>query len=387
MRAIFFASMTVLSAFTVSLSGSEQIPEDNFRSDTMISDLPTESRNTANHGSFLDEKFECYFVNEQKLPFVISPKGSEISLDTFQAWAEAHQHELQSLMDSQGAILLRGFPIEDAEDFAVIVKAVLGRELMDYVGEGSRKRIIQGVYTSTDAPVEFKIPLHNELTCTTDPIDYICFCCLVAPTAETGQTLLGRTEDVTVEMMNRPHIWNLFYGRNLKYISRHPSEGSFFTKVNRTHRTWPQVFETTDKAEVEKICAEKGYEFKWHKNWIEIARYVPAICSPDHHFDYPYWFNQAHLYHANSRIRGGWKNHLLANLLYIAPFTKQYDIEFEDGSKIPKEIIYEIYDILDGKTIKFNWEEGDVLLLDNHKTMHGRAPTDSQRRILVAMIE
>lgn len=187
--------------------------------------------------------------------------------------------------------------------------------------------------------------------------------------------------------MKRPHLWNLFDGKIINYISRHPPEGNYFTRVNPTHKTWQQAFETTDRNEVERICEQKGYEFQWLGDWIEVTRRVPAIRGRDQYFDHPYWFNQAHLYHANSRLRGGWVNHQLANLLYISPSTRQYDIEFDDRSKIPKKVVYEIYDILDEQTIKFSWEKGDVLLLDNHKVMHGRAPSEGKRRILAAMIQ
>jgi alpha-ketoglutarate-dependent taurine dioxygenase len=100
----------------------------------------------------------------------------------------------------------------------------------------------------------------------------------------------------------------------------------------------------------------------------------------------PYWFNQAHLYHSNPRIRGGWANDFLANVLYFDPTTRQYDIQFEDGSEIPQDIIYEIYDVMEEQTVRFDWQKGDVLILNNTKVLHGRAPYSGQRRVLVAMV-
>lgn len=335
----------------------------------------------------LDEVFDVSFINEQCFPFVLKPKETNLTLLESKNWFELHQKEIKSILSAQGAVLLRGFPVDKAEDFATIVKAAIGKDLIDYKGEGSRKRIVQGVYTSTEAPPQFKIPLHNELSCTINPVDYICFYCDIAPEPGSGQTLIGRTEDITAAIMKRPHIWNLFNGRLIKYVSRHPPEGNFFTRVNQTHKTWQQAFETQDRSEVERICQHKGYEFKWMGDWIEVTRRVPAILGPDQYFDHPYWFNQAHLYHPNPRIRGGKVNHYLANLLYISPSTRQYDIEFDDGTPITQDIVYEIYDVLDENTIKFNWEKGDVLLLDNRKALHGRAPCAGKRRILATMIQ
>jgi hypothetical protein len=339
------------------------------------------------NSSFLEEKFNCYFVNEQHMPLVISPRDPNITLSSFQEWALGHQEELKSFLTTEGALLLRDFPVEKAEDFGSVIKSIIGSNLLDYRGgEGSRTKVAEGVYTSTEAPPQFHIPLHNELSCTNHPATYICFYCDIAPEPGTGQTLIGLTESITQEMLNHPYIWNFFNGHKIRYISRHPPEGSFFNKINVTHKTWPQVFETKDKSEVERICKEKGLEYKWLGDWIEVSRLVPAIKDPDQYFDHPYWFNQSYLYHGNPRIRGGWINHIMANLLYINPSTRQYDVELEDGTPIPMRIVYGIYDILAQHEIKFDWQKRDVLVLDNIKALHGRAPTGGKRRILAAMV-
>jgi len=69
----------------------------------------------------------------------------------------------------------------------------------------------------------------------------------------------------------------------------------------------------------------------------------------------------------------------------MKPSTKPYDISLENGATIPRDIIYKVYDVLDQHTIKFDWKNQDVLLLDNIKMLHGRAPYKGQRRILVSM--
>lgn len=327
------------------------------------------------------------FVNEQQMPLVIAPKDPGLSLAEFQHWAETHQLELKTLVAKHGAVLFRDFSVQNADDFAAVFQAVLGRHAMDYLGgEGSRTKVKQGVYTSTEAPAWAHIPLHHELSCTDRPSSYICFYCNIAPAPGSGQTLLGDTERVTQAILQHPDVWDLFQGKIIKYISRHPPEGSLFATVNVTHRTWQSSFETQDPLEVERICQAKGFEFHWLGDWIEVIRRAPAVKGPDDTFDHPYWYNQAHLYHGNPRIRGGWLNHLLANALYINSSTRQYDVEFEDGSMIPREIIYQIYDVLEQETILFDWKEGDVLIVDNKRALHGRAPYEGKRRILAAMI-
>lgn len=331
--------------------------------------------------------FTCSFLNGDRLPLVVSPKDPNMSLSSLQEWANAHQEELKSLISKYGALLLRDFPIQNAEEFAAILKAVQGKDLMTYAaGEGSRKKVALGVYTSTEAPSRFKIPLHNELTCTDSPATYISFYCEVAPKKGSGQTILASTERVTQAIRKKPEIWNLFENRTIKYISRHPPEGSLFNKINVTHKTWQNSFETEDKAKVAEICKSKRFECKWIGDWVEVTRRACGTKENPDDPKHPYWYNQAYLYHGNPIIRGGWINHLFASLIYFRPQTRQYDVEFDDGLQIPKEAVYEIYKILDQETVKFDWKQHDMLIVDNLKALHGRAPYEGDRRILTSLV-
>lgn len=321
------------------------------------------------------------------LPVVITCEQPVYSIDLFCHIVERNRDMLRALLDKHGALLFRDFPIYNARDFSAAVKTLLQREPVDYqCGEGSRTRVTQGVYTSTEAAPEFHIPLHHELPLTDSPLTYIALFCEIEPLPGTGQTLLASTENVSQRILQQPAIWDQYDGKILKYTSRHPPQGSFFCAVNPTHKPWQEVFDTEDPQVAEAICREKGFEYQWLGKWLEVVRWAPAIRGPDEHFDHPYWFNEADLYHANPRIRGCWLNHLLANLLYIVPSTRPYEVEFDDGSPISRDSLYTIYDILDDETIRVDWQRGDLLILNNIKTLHGKAPHEGQRRILISMI-
>jgi alpha-ketoglutarate-dependent taurine dioxygenase len=44
-----------------------------------------------------------------------------------------------------------------------------------------------------------------------------------------------------------------------------------------------------------------------------------------------------------------------------------------------------IHRAIDSATVRFRWQQGDFLLLDNFTVTHGRMPFRGNRRILVAM--
>ena len=339
------------------------------------------------------ELFTCSIINIQKLPLVISPRDPQIPFDTFVEWLEQNQDITKTLLDQYGAILFKNFPVQTSQHFSAVLKAAIGKNLLDYLGgEGSRDTISQGVYTSTKAPEWAKIPLHNELSCTNSPASYICFDCDVPPPPGGGQTTLGSTRELTRLLRKNPEVWNLYADKKLKYISRHPPAGHYLNKINPTHKTVEETFQTNDKEKIQAICDKKGYKCKFIGDWVKVIRLVPAMRPDPDHPDQQLFLNQAHLYHTNPKLTGGWINYILWHVLYFRAKTRNYSIKFEDGTEIPQKVIYQIYDALDKVTVKPEWKrKGDVLIVDNIRTMHGKLPhkklpNQADRRILTSLI-
>ncbi len=334
----------------------------------------------------LSEECSCYFINAQQIPLVIEPNSSVVPKTD---WLAQNKEQLHELMHTYGAVLLRRFPAETAQDFVALTSTVFtDYSAVDYTGgDAIRTKVDTALYTASDAPSRVLIPLHNELSCTRYAPKYICFYCETPSQAGTGQTILAKTAEVTAHLMDQPEVWQQFENRKLCYITNHPTEGNFFTKINPTHQSWQRIFRTDSREEVERICLEKGFDFHWNGDWIKVSRLLPAIREADEFFPFPYWFNQAHLFHANPRLYGGQLVYWLAKAIYADPATRQYDITFEDGSEIPRETIYTIYDALNACTARFDWQKGDVLLVDNIRTLHGRTAFAGQRRILVTMYD
>jgi Taurine catabolism dioxygenase TauD, TfdA family len=58
---------------------------------------------------------------------------------------------------------------------------------------------------------------------------------------------------------------------------------------------------------------------------------------------------------------------------------------YGDGSSIKDSVLDEIRRAYRQETITFPWKQGDILMLDNMLTAHGRAPYVGSRKILVGM--
>jgi hypothetical protein len=62
-------------------------------------------------------------------------------------------------------------------------------------------------------------------------------------------------------------------------------------------------------------------------------------------------------------------------------------VYYGDGTEIEDSVIAEICEIYREATVSFAWQKGDILMLDNMLTAHGRNPYVGDRKIVVAMGE
>jgi alpha-ketoglutarate-dependent taurine dioxygenase len=331
------------------------------------------------------ENFKRAFINKEQLPLVIQPSQTCSSKTDFFDLLSSKKALFKEQLSKYGGILFRGFPAQNANDFAEAIRHLgLGR-FVDYIGGDSpRKKINEGVYTSTEAPPSVKIPLHNELSFVKYYPKNIYFFCEIPP-KEKGETIIADARKV-YEAID-PAVKKRFTDKGLRYVSCYYHKSlvmDLLNKLQPCHKTWIQVFESDSKAAVELKCHEHEFEFKWAKNdWLQISQTRPAIMAHPETGE-KVWFNQAHLYDFNPKLIGTWR-YIGAKLFYCRKHTKLHQIFYADHQTIPRVDLYHVMDVLDSQTIAFPWQKGDLLVLDNVLAMHGRATFEGKRRILAAM--
>lgn len=329
--------------------------------------------------------FTTNFITKEKLPLVVEPQNKNVSFAEFLSLISSHKESLNNHLLKYGGILFRGFPVETADDFSDVIKSFGAGKFIDYIGGDSpRNKIKDGVYTSTEAPPAIKIPLHNELSFVKNYPKHIYFYCQIAP-KEKGETIIADARKIYNDIDEK--VKNRFVENGLKYVSCYYYKSNVMNLVNklqRSHKSWIDVFETEDKNDVEKKCRDNDFSFKWNKDdWLQIGQKRPAVMShPITHEKI--WFNQVHLYDFNPKLLGWWR-YVGAKLFYMQKHMRLHEVFFADNSPIPRGDIYHILDVLDANTVYFPWQKGDVLVLDNVLAMHGRAPFSGKRRVLTAM--
>lgn len=321
---------------------------------------------------------------KEGLPTLITANQS-LTLSELHNALVAHKLQITELLLKRGALMLRGFPIHTADDFINIIEILNFGKFVNYIGGDSpRDRVKNKVYTSTDAPPEFHIPLHQELSYIKAFPKHIYFFCETPPTSG-GETIIADARKVTLSLDMK--IIEQFQAKGLTYISHYFFKDKlleFINRYKRSHKTWMEVFETDDKKQVEDICKKNEIEWQWlPKDWLQMRQNRPALLQHPQTKE-TVWFNQAHIYDFNPKLLGLF-NYLGTRLVYARPNTRLHDIRFGNGERLPRKHLYHILDVLNHQTVAFPWQQGDVMILDNILAMHGRAPFTGKRRILTAL--
>lgn len=287
------------------------------------------------------------------------------------AWLAGHRETVDRLAHRAGAVLFRGFDVTDDKGFRAALDAVSSR-VLDY-GERSspRSEVSEGVYTSTEYPADQHILLHNEQSYTDNwPLRIVFFCERAA--LKGGRTPLADSRRVLAGL--RPETAEKFERLGVRYVRNYLPGISL---------SWQEAFQTKDPADVEAYCASAGITAEWvDEEQLRTHQVRPAVHRHPVTGERS-WFNHAHFFHISS-LPAEVSEGLLAA---VEPEDLPYNTYYGDGTPIEPETLDEIRSVLDAETTGFDWEPGDVLLVENMITAHAREPFEGPRRILAAMAD
>jgi alpha-ketoglutarate-dependent taurine dioxygenase len=309
-----------------------------------------------------------FLQSEQHLPLVIKPTVDGIDLT---AWVTSYREWIETELLKYGGILFRQFNIKKIDDFQLFLQA-LSKELLEYSYRSTPRSQVSGkIYTSTEYPAEQAIPLHNEMAYSKNWPMKIWFYC-VKSAKKGGETPIADSRKVFQCIDSK--IKEKFIEKKIMYV-RNYGQG--------LDLQWENVFQTTDKSEVENYCRNAGIEFEWKNgNDLRTSQVCQAVATHPTTGEMV-WFNQAHLFHVSS-LKSEVREYLLS-------MFQEEDLPrnafYGDGSKIESSVIAEINGIYQQEAIVFSWEEGDILMLDNMLVAHGRQPFVGERKVLVGMAE
>ncbi|WP_144172979.1 non-ribosomal peptide synthetase [Pseudomonas sp. Kh13] len=304
-------------------------------------------------------------IDGQALPLVIEPLLGD--LDPVH-WALQARPWINEQLRTHGGLLLRGFNLPDATAFEQFAQAI-EPDLYGTYGDLPKNTSGKNIYHSTPYPEQHMILFHNESSHLPQwPRKQWFFCEIPAPhggctpIVDCRQVLARLPEDLVTRLK----------AKGLLYV-RH------FT--DKLDVRWQDFFKTEERAEVERQCRETGMQWQWlDADNLRIAQHCPAIVAHPDTGELTF-FNQVQLHHSaclEPEVRSN-----LINLFGLGNLPR--NVYYGDGSVIEDEVMETIGAAYEDCAVRFAWQKGDMVMLDNMLVAHARDPFEGERKICVAM--
>lgn len=315
----------------------------------------------------LSSEFNCHVLEPGvREIFVIEPKkNNNIILFTKQ-----YKKMLEDLVLQYGAVLFRGFDINAVSEFNKFAQ-IFSDNLLEYVYRSTPRTKLGGrIYSATEYPANRHIPLHNEFSYFRKWPSKIMFFCVIPPSVG-GETPIADSRKV-LKYIDK-EIVSEFKNKEVMYL-RNYTVG--------IDLSWQEVFQTSSREEVELFCRSNNIDWKWRTDGPELTTQQACQATTHHPITGDeVWFNQAHLFHISSLS----KDDAASLISELGDDKLTRNSFYGDGSNLNEEYLNQIRNAYDQATIKFPWQQGDIMVLDNVLMAHGRTPYQGDRKIAVAM--
>lgn len=285
-------------------------------------------------------------------------------------WAAEHRDALRAVVTESGALMIRGLRLRDAAGCEAVFRE-LGTLMAETEAFAKRRVYAPGVYSESKWPPTQPMCAHHELSHAVVSPSLMMFACLTAATRG-GATPLADSAAVLdalpaslVERFERVG-WLLI--RNY--------DGDIGASI-------ADAFGVEERGAVERYCGSHAIEFEWLTDGTLRTRQRRLAVVRHPLTGRRCWFNQV-------AFLSQWT---------LAPDVREYLVDvygedglpfttrFGDGAQIGADLVDLINAAYEAKTVREPWQAGDLLLVDNIRTAHGREAFEGTRDVVVGIAE
>jgi alpha-ketoglutarate-dependent taurine dioxygenase len=303
-------------------------------------------------------------------PLVYVCQDAAVDLKSSCAWVRARTEQLADQASRHGAILFRGFALRTAEDFDRFVTA-FGWPAFTYedsLSNAVRVNRTPRVFTANEAPPTVQIFFHHEMAQTPlYPTKLFFFCEQPAETG--GATPLCRSDLLWERLAAEcPRFAHDIETKGLQYSNVMPAETDLASGMGRS---WQSTLKATTVEAAEERLRALGYQWKWLDDG-SLRATTPVLQGM-------YQLGNGRRSFFNQLIAAycGWKD---------ARNDPSKSITFGDGSPLDRDAVNVAIRLSEELAFDVPWQAGDVALVDNYVTMHGRRTFSGTRKVLAAMV-
>jgi alpha-ketoglutarate-dependent taurine dioxygenase len=341
-----------------------------------------------------DDVAVVHEASNRDFPLFVRPVNPRLGLDLEESvkWIRSSTDKLQRILSRVGAVVLRGFPVNDTDDFNRLIDHLPVHDFAYAGGVAKRKHLGGKVFETTTSPItEVSLPLHQEMAYQSTYPTKLTFFCMQAPSVG-GSTTLGdiRRIEAAIPVRFRDEVRDrgVLYRRHMREtdsVAADPSERKVWDDTR--HKTWPETFYTDSKSEVEEMCRATNLQHRWLDDGsltteCRTAGYASHPVTGESH-----WFNHIHPM-ASPRAAFGedyWRAYDAYYGRSDARYPRPSEVLFGDGTVMDREVVDSLYPLYSDLTVAFTWQAGDVMFVDNLLTAHGRSPYTGSRNVQVAL--
>lgn len=302
---------------------------------------------------------------DRRFPLVIEATNSGIDAA---AWAREQRETIEAQLRIHGGILLRNFGLRTPQEFEAFAE-VIEPELYGDYGDLPKKEGGKKTYRSTPYPERQMILFHNESSHLERwPRKQWFFCEQPSPVG-------GATPIVDCREMLRRLPADV--------VAEFERKGLLYVRTFTPHLdvSWQDFFKTRSKAEVETRLTGTGTVWRWlDANTLQTLSRGPAVITHPVTGDRVF-FNQVQLHHVSCLDPD-----VRADLVSLVGSDRlPRHVYYGDGTPITDETMALVGRTYEACAVRFDWRQGDVVMLDNMLAAHARDPYEGPRKIVVAM--
>jgi len=286
-------------------------------------------------------------------------------------WIAEQRAELAALLLRHGAVLITGLPIRTAADLARVRSALGYRPAECREQFAARRELGDGVSTAPESASDREQCLHHEQGYGVEVPRIVLMACLVA--AQTGGAML--LGDTRAALRRLP----------ADLQQRFRSEG-WVLKRNfrpRLGLPWSLAFGAQTPEEVERYCADGSIDWQWRRDGVlHVTQRRAAIVDHPITGD-PCWFNDVAFF-------SQWSIDRAERDVLLGAFGQDglpFNTYFGGGDLLGEDAYVRIVEAYKAVQRRIEWHAGDLLVLDNLLTAHGREPYRGTWEVAVAPAE
>lgn len=287
------------------------------------------------------------------------------------AWLTAHSVEVLDLVRTHGALVLRSFDIADGAALRDVAMTMSLDLFEEKEAIASRNRYANGVYSPSAWPARQQMCMHQELSYRLQFPGLMAFACMEEATS--GGAIATADGSEMLDCLPRD------------LVARVEKQGWILSRCysDDIGQSIEQAFGTSDRAEVDAYCQENMIQCRWTDDGALHTRQRRPGVVYHQHTGRRSWFNQL-------SFLSEWTLVPEVRDFLIDEYGAQslpFNTYFGDGEPLTPDTVATINEAYESITVSSPMRKGDLTLVDNVRSAHGRSSYEGERQVLVALCD